>query len=46
LRRACHNWGNRISPPCQVGEGLYSHSEVRAHPRHEEEGLKGGVARA
>jgi hypothetical protein len=25
----------------QGGEGLYSHSEVRAHSRHEEEGLKG-----
>jgi hypothetical protein len=32
--------------PHQGGEGSYSRSKVSAHPRHEEEGLKGGVARA
>jgi hypothetical protein len=45
LRRACPDRGNHISPPHQVGEGLYSRSEVGAHPRHEEEGLQGGVTR-
>jgi hypothetical protein len=40
------DWSNRISLPCQEGEGPYSRSKVGAHPRHEEEGLQGGVARA
>jgi hypothetical protein len=46
LRRACPDRINRISPPRQREEGSYSHSKVGAHPRHEEEGLQGGVARA
>jgi hypothetical protein len=28
------------------GEGPYSRSKVGVHPRHEEEGLQGGVTRA
>jgi hypothetical protein len=28
----------------QGGEGLYSRSKVGEHPRHEAEGLQGGVA--
>jgi hypothetical protein len=46
LRRACPDRGNRISLPHQGGEGLYSRSKVGVHPRHEKEGLEGGVARA
>jgi hypothetical protein len=46
LRRACPDRTNRISPPRQGGEGLYSRSEVARHPRHEEEALQGDVARA
>jgi hypothetical protein len=46
LRRACPDRSNRISPPHQRGEGPYSCSKVGTHPRHEEEGLQGGVARA
>ena len=46
LRRACLDRGNRISPPRQGGEGLYTRSKVGVHPSHEEEGLQGGVARA
>jgi hypothetical protein len=30
--------------PRQRGEGPYSRSKVSTHPRHEEEGLQGGVA--
>jgi hypothetical protein len=43
LKRACPDRGNLISLPHQGGDGLYSHSKVGAHPRHEEEGLQGGV---
>jgi hypothetical protein len=46
LWRACPDRSNRISQPRQRGEGPYSRSKVDVHPRHEEEGLKGGVARA
>jgi hypothetical protein len=46
LRRACPNQSNRILPTRIGGEGPYSRSKVNAHPRHEEEGLQGGVARA
>jgi hypothetical protein len=46
LRRVCPDQSNRIPPPRQGGEGPYSHSKVGVHPRHEEEGLQGGVARA
>jgi hypothetical protein len=44
LQRACPDRRNRISPPRQGGEGIYSRLKVGAHPRHEEEGLQGGVA--
>jgi hypothetical protein len=46
LRRACSDRSNRISLPLQGGVGPYSRSKVGTHPRHEEEGLQGGVARA
>jgi hypothetical protein len=46
LRRACPDQSNHISQPRQRGEGPYSHSKVGARPRHEEEGLQGGVVRA
>jgi hypothetical protein len=46
LRRISPDRGNRISPPHHGGEGHYSLLMVRAHPRNEEEGLQGGVARA
>jgi hypothetical protein len=45
LWRACPNRSNRISLPRQEGEGFYSRSMVGAHPRHEKEGLQGGVTR-
>jgi hypothetical protein len=40
---ACPDRSNRISLPRQEGESFYSCSKVRAHLRHEEEGLQGGV---
>jgi hypothetical protein len=46
LRRACPDRSNRISLPHQGGEGPYSCLKVGVHPRHEEEGLQGCVARA
>jgi hypothetical protein len=46
LRRACPDQSYRISQPHQEGEGPYARSKVGAHPRHEAERLKGGVARA
>jgi hypothetical protein len=46
LRRACPDRSYRISQPRQRGERPYSRAKVAAHPRHEEEGLQGGVARA
>jgi hypothetical protein len=46
LRRVCPDRSNRISLPRQGGEGPHSHSKVGVHPRHEEEGLQGGVTRA
>jgi hypothetical protein len=44
LRRACPDWSYHISQPRQGGERPYSRSKVGAHPRHEGEGLQGGVA--
>jgi hypothetical protein len=35
-----------MSQPRQRGEGPYSRSKVGVYPRHVEEGLQGGVARA
>jgi hypothetical protein len=46
LRRACPDQIYRISQPRQRGERPYSRSKVVVHPRHEAEGLQGGVARA
>jgi hypothetical protein len=46
LQRACPDRSNRILLPRQRGEGPYSRLKVGAHPRHEEEGLQGGVAQA
>jgi hypothetical protein len=46
LWRACPDRSYRISQTHQGGEGPYSRSKVGTHPRHEEEGLQGGVARA
>jgi hypothetical protein len=45
LRRACPDRSYRISQPRQRGECPYSRLKVGAHPRHEAEGLQGGVAR-
>jgi hypothetical protein len=35
-----------LGTPRQEGERPYYRSKVDAHPRHEAEGLQGGVARA
>jgi hypothetical protein len=46
LRMACPDQSYRISQPRQRGERPYPYSKVGAPPRHEAEGLQGGVARA
>jgi hypothetical protein len=46
LWRACPNRSYRISQLRREGERPYYRLKVGAHPRHEAEGLQGGVARA
>jgi hypothetical protein len=46
LQRVCPDRSYHISQLRRRGEGPYSRSKVGTHPRHEAEGLQGGVARA
>jgi hypothetical protein len=46
LRRECPDRSYHISQPRRRREGSYARSKVSMHPRHEVEGLQGGVTRA